>query len=277
MAIVHQSRHQLLWVERAVYALWGRAIFRASVAIVTYQKIVRDFLLAQGVPSGRIIEMHNGVELDRFHPVSDEEKRERRRQLGLPVGKPLALFVGRMVSKKGYRELFSARDPAHYDLVFVGPGKVPAEWHHIDGVHVLGSRTQEEVMYLMPAMDVCVVPSVGEMFTLSMQEAMACGLAVVTTDMPEYAEYDLDPKGIVRCARTAHALQTELRRVTADVPLVKYMGTYARSVAEALFDWEKNVQKILARYTTLHTPSVTCDAVRDTREHAKILWKNAHS
>lgn len=237
----------VMLIEKLVYSVWGTRIFHAAERIVTYQRVVADFVRAQGVPSERVVAMHNGIETDRFAPVSGEERRARREKFGVPREKPLVLFVGRFVPKKGYRALFEARSDA-YDLVFVGSGTVPEAWRTTPGVHVLGERSQEEVALLMPVVDVFAAPSQGEMWTLSMQEALACGLPLVAGDAPEYAGYDLDRSRIVLCEPTPESLKAELTRVCGDEALRERMGAYSRELAERYFDWEKNVHEVLALY-----------------------------
>lgn len=239
----------VMLAEKLVYGLWGTRIFHAARRIVTYQRVVADFVRGQGVPAEQVLEVHNGIETDRFAPISGEERSKRRAEFSLPQEKPLVLFVGRFVPKKGYAELFEARSDA-YDLVFVGSGAVPEAWHTTPGVHVLGECTQDEVAALMPAVDVFAAPSRGEMWTLSMQEAMACGLPLVAGDAPEYEAYELDRTRIVLCEPTPGSLKAELTRVCSDPALRERMGAYSRELAERYFDWEKNVQDVLALYAT---------------------------
>lgn len=250
VAMVTHPSTIVTFVEKLVYGVWGKAIFRASQKVIVYQRVVRDFVMRQGVAKERIMEAQNGVELDLFSPITHEEKVARRKKLGLPTDRTLVLFVGRLVPKKGYRELFEARDPA-YDIVFVGPGAVPDAWRTTPGVHFLGSKTQAEVAYLLPAVDIFAGPSTGEMFTLVMQEAFACGIPTVIADAPEYEAYALDRSLLTLCAPTPEALKTQLLRVAGDATLQSRMSLYVRRFAEENFDWDKNVQPTLDLYTAI--------------------------
>jgi glycosyltransferase involved in cell wall biosynthesis len=251
VGIVPHPRRFVVLAQRVVYALWGQLIFRASNTIITYQTMVTDFLQSRGIAKESIAQIHNGVSLERFKPISDSEKERRRRELGLPVNKKLVLFVGRMVPKKGHHILFGARDSA-YDLVFIGPGDVPHEWHTTPGVHMLGERTPEELAYLYPVVDVFAAPSQGEMFTVVMQEALASGLPLVIADAPEYRAYQLDMNNITLCEPTSEAFSTALRRIVGDEQLRTAMGSYSRTLAETYFDWDKNVQVVLDLYREMY-------------------------
>jgi len=251
VGLVPHPRRLVGWAQHLVYALWGRRIFRASRFIVTYQTTVTNFLVSQGVSKEKIIQTYNGVTLDAFKPVDQEEKTRRRKELGLPLDKQLVLFVGRMVPKKGHDILFAARDSA-YDLVFVGPGTIPDAWHKTEGVHVLGERTPEEVAYLYPVVDVFAAPSRGEMFTIVMQEALASGLPLVIADAPEYEAYNLDAKKIALCELSPEAFSTTLRRIADDGDLRIRMGQYSRALAETYFNWDDNSKSVLDLYKQLY-------------------------
>ena len=79
-----------------------------------------------GVPPGRLHRIPNGVDVDRFRPVSSIEKADVRRRLGFPNGK-VVLFTGRLVSHKGLPELLRAWEKLHQEgvtatLYLVGEG-----------------------------------------------------------------------------------------------------------------------------------------------------------
>ncbi|HJT31756.1 MAG TPA: glycosyltransferase family 4 protein [Pirellulales bacterium] len=117
----------------------------------------------------------NGVDLDRFQPADDRERRRLRRALGLSE-RPALLFVGRFVEKKGLvvlREL--AARFAQCDWLFIGWGPCdPAEWGQ-PNVRAIGRVGHDRLTEFYQAADLLVLPSTGEGFPLVVQEAMACG------------------------------------------------------------------------------------------------------
>lgn len=242
-------------VERVVYAVWGARMFRYAYRIIVYNTIVRDFILTFPVAHEKVCEGYNGITLSAFTRREGEERARMRDMYGLPRDRILVLFVGRMVPKKGYQELFEARSDM-YDIVFVGPGVVPNSWRDTPHVHVLGSRTQEELAELYSVADIFCAPSRGELFTLVMQEACASGLPIVTTDEPAYGSYEIDRSLLALTQPTSDALQHTLTRLAHNAPLCARMGAYSRDLAVQWFDWKKNVQTVLDMYTHLHTRRV---------------------
>jgi glycosyltransferase involved in cell wall biosynthesis len=118
----------------------------------------------------------NGVDSRVFVEPRAAQRARLREELGVPAGRPLLLFVGRFVEKKGLGILqeLSARVP-QARWVFAGWGPLdPSAWGR-PNVTVVHRAGIDELARLYQAADLLVLPSVGEGFPLVVQEAMACG------------------------------------------------------------------------------------------------------
>jgi glycosyltransferase involved in cell wall biosynthesis len=187
------------------------------------------------VPAGKIRLTYNGVDTEEFRPDASGAAATRR-TFGLPGELPLVLFVGRMVPKKGTDHLIQATD-ASYQIVLVGPGNEPPAR---PGVSFLGPVDRSELLGLYQASQIFAFPAKGEMFTLAMQEAMSCGLPVVTTNDPAYDSYELDGRGIALVEPEPEALRAAFLDILSDVDRRFYMSAYSRNFAEEHFDWQHN-------------------------------------
>jgi len=133
---------------------------------------------------------------------------------------------------------------------------VPSEWQNTKGIHVLGERKPDEVVEIFKSADIFVSPTKGELFTLVMQEAFACGLPVITTKEKEYEQYNLDERGIVLCDSQSATLKRELLSLAHSPDRLQFMSTYSRQLAESLFDWNKNIEQIFDVYKDANTKKV---------------------
>ena len=251
VAMVEHPSAAVMTIQRLVYATFGRAIFGYARQIIVYNHNVREFLKAQGVPERKIKELRNGIDTSLFRQANPEEKARLRKKYGLPQEKVLVLFVGRLVAKKGFDKVFAARS-SKYSLLFVGPGKPPEGARaQAEDALFLGPRTQEEVAELYQASDIFVFPAVGEILTLVMQEAMASGLPVVTTDDPAYQEYDFDKRLLRLIPAQPEALRAALEALADDPELRSEMAEYSRKVAAERFDWNSNFSRLLQIYAPI--------------------------
>ena len=119
---------------------------------------------------------------------SREEKLRLRQQLGMTEEKIL-LYVGRFDPKKGMDDLLHAV-PAldkNVGVYFVG-GQAGEQHlffcrdHGIENAHFVGFKKKEELALYYQAADALVLPTWSDVWGLVINEAMACGLPVITTD-----------------------------------------------------------------------------------------------
>lgn len=250
VALVEHPSRLVMLVQRLMYRLAGRRLFRRAQSVIAYNENVRSFLLDQGVPEKKVLLHHNGIDTDHFTPADDATRAEIRVRYGLPLDRPVVLFVGRLVPKKGFRFVYDARGVGHYTLI-VGNGYLDTGCEDDEDVRFYGPASRDELRDLYRAADLFVFPAVGEIFTLVMQEAMASGLPVVTTDDPGYADYDLDRSLISFVPRDRDAISSEIERLAGDRAVRQRMAEYSRAVAVERFSWNANFADEIAIYERL--------------------------
>jgi D-inositol-3-phosphate glycosyltransferase len=109
VGMVQHSSGLVTTVQRLVYATVGRWLFSKARTIIVYNRNVHAFLRARGVPESRILRLANGIDTCEFRPATPRERADIRKRFGLPQDRPLVLFLGRLVEKKGYQILLGAR------------------------------------------------------------------------------------------------------------------------------------------------------------------------
>jgi glycosyltransferase involved in cell wall biosynthesis len=256
VALVQHPSALVRGVQRVVYAVAGRGLLRRARTVLTLNASVADFVRRYGARPERARHLANGVDTELFRPAAPGEERAlARKRFGLPGDRPLVLFVGRLVPKKGYDLLLSGYDQAAgYDLVFAGNGDSGALAGR-PGVHHLGALPPQELAEAYRACDVFALPSTAEGFPLTVQEAMASGLPVVTTDDPGYAPYRLDPSRVTLLPRDAGALRSALSALAGDGPQRARMGLYSREYATTAFAWEEHVSALAQYYRDAAGPA----------------------
>lgn len=206
-----------------------------------------------------------GIDVDRFHPLDDDERAVARARFGLPAGARIVTNVNRMVRRKGFDVLLEAaarlavtrhdlllafggdgRDRARIERLVIGTGapvrmlgRIPdddlAAFHGMADVFATPCRSrwaglEQEgfgVVFLEAA--ACGVPQVAGA-SGGAGEAVEDGVTGLVVDRPD------DPDAV------AHALAT----LVDDDALRQRYGQAARRRAVADFSWDGQA----ARFTT---------------------------
>lgn len=245
VATVNHDKPVVELIQRLVYSSVARLPWHWAATITVYNPIVEEFIAGHGVPRSKIRLAYNGIDTRDFRPGDLEAARATRIEYGLKPDVPVILFAGRLVPKKGIHKLIAARSP-EYQIVLAGPGKVPD--YIPAGVAFLGPVSRKDLLRLYQASDVFAYPAVGEMLTLAIQEAMSCGLPVVTTDDNSYARYGFDRAGIALVSPEPDVLRSTFLEILGNSNLKKYMQAYSRRLAEEHFDWQKNAKLLASEY-----------------------------
>jgi glycosyltransferase involved in cell wall biosynthesis len=179
----------------------------------------RASFLAAGVPPHKLGVVRNGIRPNRIAP----DRPGIRARLGLSPADRIVLTVGRFTEQKGHRLLVEAMPAileAGEDIHFVWVGRGPLE-HELrrlvrrrglgGWVHFVGQRS--DVLELMAAADVFVLPSSFEGLPLVVLEAMAAGLPVVGTFVCGIAEAVEDE----RTGRLVERDSSQLARGVLDI------------------------------------------------------------
>ena len=178
------------WRERAE----AEIINCADAICVSCTEEERQFLRLYGQPAGKIEIVAPGVEHAFFAPG---DRAGARNALGLPIGRPVLLFVGRIQPLKGpdvaVRALAALNRPDALLLIVGGASGLEGagEMRHINDL-VTEPGVEGQVRFIEPqphhilstyyrAADVVLVPSRSESFGLVALEASACGIPIVAS------------------------------------------------------------------------------------------------
>ena len=170
-------------VFRGMMSFANRIVVRPMLAgadcIAFFSEITARYF--SGVPFRSTPKLiFTGVATDIFFPARPGQKQELRGRLGLAPDRPVALFVGRFVEKKGL-QILARMTRLRQEVLWAFAG-----WGHLDprrwglpNVMVFSDLSGPSLADLYRASDLLVLPSKGEGFPLVIQEALACGLPVV--------------------------------------------------------------------------------------------------
>lgn len=219
---VHGSDVNVLAKMPTARALLKRILPRAE-AMLTVSRAMGDELAAIGAPRDRLHLLPNGIDHALF---TGHDRDAARRELGLPLGTPVVLFVGRIEPQKGIGELLEAFERVHAErpdvtLALVGDGVWRARADEARArfggrLVVAGARPFDEIPKWMAACDLVTLPSHNEGTPNVLLEGLATGRPAVATSVGGIPDVLARPEsGIVVPPKDAAALATGLLQALA--------------------------------------------------------------
>ncbi len=236
---------------------WTRriALRAANAVVVPSLALQQSALSAWRVRPDRVHHLPNGVDVARFTPA----RREPDGTFvigtvgGLRPEKDQSLLleaVSRMPERDAIRVVLVGEGPERVSLearaielgiaqivTFVGAVADPAPWYRRFDVFVLSSRTEQ-----MP---------------LSILEAMASGLPIVSTDVGDVGRMiSIDARRLLVSRRDPDAFARSLTTLRNDDPLRHSLAADHRQIAETRYDLDTCLDRFLAVYELAMAASV---------------------
>ena len=238
-------------ITSGTYRLYAPTLAKCERVIV-FGPAQRDILVNLGVPEEIIRILPNGVDVNRYSPGPSDRKQRYEAER-------LFLYMGRIDSEKNVDVLLEAfldcAPPAGNKLLIMGTGteKRRLERFYRDKRVIFTGHIAEaeERIAILRAADAFFLPSTVEGLSLSMLEAMACGVATVATDVGTDGEA-LRGAGLVIDPRN---LATELGmaiRHLIELPFLSAeLGKLARQRVLDRYSLEKNLESLSELYEEL--------------------------
>lgn len=185
----------------------------------------------------RTVVVPYGVDPGRVTLANGDADRVRDRKAA--AGAPMILFVGVLRYYKGVDVLINAMRDVRARLTIVGRGSDEPALHELatkagvaDRVTFAGQVSDADLRILLHAADVFALPSIDrcESFGIAQLEAMACGVPVVSSDLPTGVRF-VNQDGVTGFRvppGDAAALAAALNRLLLDRDLRVRMGAAAR-------------------------------------------------
>ncbi|MDX2228354.1 MAG: glycosyltransferase family 4 protein [Leptolyngbyaceae cyanobacterium bins.349] len=237
------------------YQLYAPCLARYDRVIV-FSKLQRRLLMRLGVPPQRVVVIPNGVDIHKYSPGPSNFKAE--------IGaERVFLYQGRISPEKNVESLLKAWKHARMGttakLVIVGNHGALANslmpfYGKEHGIEWLGFIADEQRrIEILRGSDVFVLPSLVEGLSLSLLEAMACGVACVATDVGADGEVLEQEAGVVllRNQSVTTQLKTLLPLLRDHSQWTTTLGQNARRRVEDRYTLTDNIAKVVGLYDEL--------------------------
>jgi glycosyltransferase involved in cell wall biosynthesis len=232
--------HRLQTAHQLLRPVW-KAVVEGANRIICPSEILERLVLEQRPSPRKTIVIPNGLEVGEYTPRAHNTR---------------ILTVTRMLERKGVQYVLDAlaESPVAAEVHIVGDGpylpelrrkaealRSPARfWGWLD-------NRSPQLREIYESAGIFVFPSEAENFPIVLLEAMAAGLAIITTEGTGCAEVVGDA-GILVPIRDSRAIGRALERLVNDPALRQSLGAAARRRVEENFTWSAVARRYVEEY-----------------------------
>jgi glycosyltransferase involved in cell wall biosynthesis len=232
------------------------SIKRGVDSFIVISNEIDNELAEISVPPEKRIFIPNGVDLERFAPLSGDKKSVLRQSLNLPDGL-IAVFSGRLDPEKRVDQLIGiwnevVKKHPSATLLILGSGTQEENLKQMAGANVRFEGNVKDVAPYLRASDIFVLPSSTEGLSNALLEAMASGLASIATsvggaiDMIQEGE-----NGILIPPDDPQAILSTLLTLLSDSALRSQFGVNGRNLIEKKYSLSVVAEKLNELYRKL--------------------------
>lgn len=237
-----------LWVGSLL-----RTVLRRASAILAVSQAMKRELVNLGLPPEKVMVVMSAT--DTVSRMAGDRE-QARSELGLPGGRPVALFMGRLAPVKGPQLLIEAagrviREFPEAYFVLLGDGQLREQLESSatgmrDNVRFAGFVPHHRVGQWLAAADLLVLPSLSEGMPHVIMEAMSMGLPVVASavgGVPELVRHG--ENGLLVPPGDPAMLAESLTQLISSPDLRQRLGLgAARTVQERELSWERFAREV---------------------------------
>jgi glycosyltransferase involved in cell wall biosynthesis len=248
-----QSSMKVLFDIAGKASLFTSGKYDGIVLVHPFQK---KMFLNKGVPEEKLHVIVNGVDTNHFTPRNYEKTSDIMD----------FIYVGRLSYDKGIHILLEAFSKYHKEnqrtrLTLLGNGMLKSMIKDFDdngSIRWFGDIEHDLIPRFLQEADAFVVPmSIGPLTSsMSVLEAMSCGLPLITTNVADADKLLRPDEGILVPLNDVQSVVDAMRTMTENPQMTRSMGDACRKKVVQEHSWDRQIELHEKVYTTVMGKSV---------------------
>lgn len=235
------------WLKKIYDMFWGYSLLEDACRVVAITPFEAKQIKDMRVGDSKIVTLPNGIDFNEFSDLPERGRFRHRYSIG--NDQKVLLFLGRIHKIKGLDTLVKAfarlaTEIAGVRLVIVGPddGYEPQLRNLIkelgisDKTLLTGPLYSREKSEVYVDSDIFILPSIYEIFGITVLEACASGIPIILTEQCGIAPWVVDGKaGLSVPAGNVELLKIACHQILTDNSLGKSLGEHGRQLVKEHF------------------------------------------
>ncbi|VFP84074.1 Glycosyl transferase group 1 family protein [Candidatus Erwinia haradaeae] len=234
-----------------------RALYQSPIlkAIICNSQMVKKEIIEEfGISENKIHVIYNAINTQNFFPVNNYQRVQIRKNLSLPLGVHILIYVGSGFERKGLAAAIHAIANTHSYLLVIGRDKAEKKYRAIAkklccANRVIFAGIQVKVRPWYQASDGLLLPTLYDPCPNAIFEALACGLPVISSTTcggsefisPGINGYICDALDISALTDAIIALTTTGNSQSSIYSRAKVMPLSSKHLSQQLFSLYKKI------------------------------------
>ncbi len=207
----------------------AKNIVKNLTGAIVVSKRLENEMLELGMNKRNILLAQNGIDKSKFKQLN---RIECRNKLKLPLDKFIISFVGYFNERKGALRVLKAVEKLNNSkirILFIGSGQLPKSKFILKANSVLN----ENLPLWLNASDIFVLPTLAEGNCNAINEAIACGLPIITSNIDD-VKFQVKENAILINPMNIDEISNAINTLFMDENLRKNMSSISLELAKNL-------------------------------------------
>ena len=244
--------------QSRLYRLLTRYALKKAEVLICDSELIKRELLQLGANPSKIRIIYNGIDTQKFKPQRVQGFKER---LGIPEKVPVVISTRNLEPVYNVEMLIRAvplvlEQEPQARFIIIGEGEqrdylnsLASSLGVLDNVWFMGWVSHDELPDYLASSDIYVSTSLSDSTSLSLQEAMACEVAPVVTDLPANREWVNDGEnGFIVPVNNSQKLAEKIIYLIKDEDIRRRFGKEGRKIIKKRAEYQEEMKKMETIY-----------------------------
>lgn len=239
-------------IQKIVLPIVAKWTYSNADAIICYTPEMKEEMENYGIRTENVRIIHNGVNTEFFRPLNNNDKKYD------------IIWVGRYVPGKGIEFLIQSlselkKEFKNFKVLMIGSGPLKKSIEEMiikrnltNHITLIEKISNDDLVYYYNNSKLFVLTSIEEGVPRTILEAMACGLPVVCSDLPQLKTL-IDGSGILVPKKDTISIANAIMKILNDNKFYEQLSKNARQKIITKYSWEDTVNKTIQLYEELKT------------------------